>query len=194
MSLEPFDLISRLGTDLEWKTIANLGAGKCDGLISGKFRQLRCAHLINVEAYMPYYVELRLAAWATQNVENIFGSIQKWVLEQEDKSVDIVVLLDVLEHFPKEEALVLWQQFMRIARERIVVWLPFGPCAQDEYDGNPYQKHLSTWNPEDFEQPGYAVEHFPKFHLHINPPADAGWVTCYTQLVGSANENPVPVC
>jgi hypothetical protein len=72
-------------------------------------------------------------------------------------SVDAVVLLQVIEHLTKEEGYQILEAAERIARQRIVVTTPNGYVTQDEYDGNPYQRHLSDWSIEDFLSRGYRV-------------------------------------
>jgi hypothetical protein len=88
---------------------------------------------------------------------------------------DVALLLDVLEHLELSDAYELLRQLTNVVTRRILIWLPFGACPQWPYDGNVYQRHLSMWCPEMLEQYGFVVTVWKRFHLHISPPADAGW-------------------
>lgn len=63
---------------------------------------------------------------------------------------DCIIFGDVVEHMPKRTSL-------RVLRKAIsefphvVVSIPLGRYEQGEVDGNPYEKHLSTWNYEEIE-------------------------------------------
>lgn len=91
--------------------------------------------------------------------------------------VDVALMIDVLEHLPREDAERVMEILLRITRQRILIWLPLGECPIEPIHDNPYQVHLSTWHPNDPLFRGHKVEHFPRFHGHLDPPADAGWVT-----------------
>jgi hypothetical protein len=183
--LEPLDLVGRLGPDLSDKVVANLGAGRSDSPVSEQLRTMTCKRLINVERFDDYFATLATLTWATPSVINEHRDIVEWTwavhasLKWLVRDIDIILLLDVLEHFKKQQALELLDAWRDIARERIVIWLPFGPCIQEALDGNEYQRHLSTWEPEDFQRFGTEVEFLPNFHTHVAPPANAGWVIEY---------------
>jgi hypothetical protein len=75
------------------------------------------------------------------------------------KSVDTVILHDVIEHLEKEDALRLLQATEPLARRQIVVFTPLGfmpqhhPDGKDAWglDGGHWQEHRSGWQPEDFD-------------------------------------------
>lgn len=73
------------------------------------------------------------------------------------KSVDAVVLLDVIEHFHKKDGLRLLKKAEAIARKSVIVLTPNGFYAQDELGGNPYQIHKSGWSVRDLKDMGYRV-------------------------------------
>jgi SAM-dependent methyltransferase len=73
------------------------------------------------------------------------------------KSFDCVILLDVIEHFKKEDGLIILQKLENIAQNRIIVFTPNGFQPQEEHSGNPYQKHLSGWSVSEFIGLGYRV-------------------------------------
>ena len=84
-------------------------------------------------------------------------------------AVDVITLIDSLEHFPEAEVLDVLQQAERIARRRVVVASPRGEFPQAGYDafglgGEEWQQHRSTWEPSDFLELGYRVIVVRGFH------------------------------
>lgn len=75
------------------------------------------------------------------------------------KSVDTIMLNDVIEHLEKDEALELLKASQNIARKQIAVFTPLGFMPQHHADGidawgfngGHWQEHRSGWNPEDFD-------------------------------------------
>jgi len=72
---------------------------------------------------------------------------------------DAVVICDVLEHLDKTDVdkTKLFEKLERMATKKIILFTPNGYVDNDEVDGDPYQKHLSAWEPEDFTGRGYKV-------------------------------------
>ncbi len=87
------------------------------------------------------------------------GTWQDAVQMMPSSSVDTVVLLDVIEHLPKEDGRRLLDATVAIARSQVVVFTPLGFMAQGDLedkdawglDGTDWQVHRSGWSPEDFD-------------------------------------------
>lgn len=168
-TLAPFDLLGRLG-DVTNMVVANLGAGHCASPISRQILDLKCASLTNVEIFEPYYKELIGFKYAAANVTTHNVDILAWLLGCQDKCVDVVLMIDVLEHFDRAQAAKILHHVQRIARGCMWLWIPIGNCPQDAYDGNSYQRHFSTWYQADFKG-----RHFEYFHM-IHGHSSAAWV------------------
>lgn len=168
----PLSLSERLPDNIEELSVLNLGAGSCSSDISRQVVQLKFKHLTNVEIWPAAFIKLQSLKFATDTVENIMSDAYAYVMHQEEPC-DVVLLIDVLEHFVLNDAIALLDKCRKISK-RVVIFLPIGECRQDALDGNPYQKHASTWTLDDFE--GASVEYLPKFHKHFAPPVDAAWV------------------
>lgn len=78
-------------------------------------------------------------------------------LEIREKSFDVVMFLDVLEHFTKEEGEDLINKAERIARRKVIIFTPNGFLDQHEYDDNIFQLHKSGWTVADFKRRGYRT-------------------------------------
>lgn len=91
------------------------------------------------------------------------------------RSVDTVMLVDVIEHLEKEEALGLLQATERIARRQVAIFTPLGFLPQEHTDGKDawgldgaqWQEHKSGWQPEDFGE-GWEVFVTKVFHTADN--------------------------
>ena len=78
----------------------------------------------------------------------------------EAKSYDAVVIFDVMEHLPKQVAEnndYLFKNMERCARKKVICFTPNGFVENDEVDGDPWQAHLSAWEPDDYKKRGYKV-------------------------------------
>lgn len=73
---------------------------------------------------------------------------------------DAVVLCDVLEHLPRPEVRNsgLFDIIEAAARKKVILFTPNGFIENDEVDGDPYQAHVSAWEPEDYLKRGYTVK------------------------------------
>lgn len=78
-----------------------------------------------------------------------------------DKSIDTIFLIDVIEHLPKDEGMMLLRRTEGIARKQIVLFTPLGFVAQHTLEGGKdawglsgaeWQEHKSGWFPEDFDE------------------------------------------
>ena len=63
---------------------------------------------------------------------------------------DVILLIDVLEHFPKERGVTLLNKLLEHTNKALIVSTPINPAPQEEYLGNAREAHLSNWVPEDF--------------------------------------------
>jgi len=172
-----FQLPPHLPRGYEQMEILNLGAGHCSSPISEQFLTLKCRNLTNVEVFRPVFNQLVGLNFAS-SVENVCEDIRIFVGGLAEGSYDVVIMLDVLEHFTKEDGQKILKAITRIARKGVCLFLPMKECPQDDYEGNPYQRHLSTWVAEEFPTP-WVVEYYEEFHTHVDPPADAAWVMLY---------------
>lgn len=74
-----------------------------------------------------------------------------------DRTFDVVVLSHVIEHFTRDEGMDVLRCVEALAKHLVYVETPFGFLEQTDYDGNPFQRHLSGWFPADFRARGYTV-------------------------------------
>lgn len=77
---------------------------------------------------------------------------------------DVAVAHHVIEHMPKQGGLRLLERLEKHARKLVIVGAPHGWFGDNAHiaqaTGNPFNRHVSTWTPDDLVSRGYEVEHF----------------------------------
>lgn len=103
------------------------------------------------------------AAEATGAYKTIIkADITKLPQELLAKKYDVVFSSMAVEHIPKAEALALIKQMEAMSLKRTVVttivgFYGFCPLDANGEERNPYQIHVSGWEPEEFRQLGYVT-------------------------------------
>lgn len=62
---------------------------------------------------------------------------------------DVILMVDVLEHFTKEQGMKLLDDLL-LHTKALIISTPSNPSPQGEYLGNHFETHLSRWTPADF--------------------------------------------
>jgi ubiquinone/menaquinone biosynthesis C-methylase UbiE len=128
------DLIRSELDNANVKSVLDVGCGEGNSIeLIGK-RDM----LVGIDTWKPY---LEKAKERKIYDELICKDIKK--MDFKDKSFDAVIFISVLEHLTKEDGLKVIEDIQRIARKLVVVMTPSSFFEQDEFDDNPYQKHLS---------------------------------------------------
>lgn len=76
---------------------------------------------------------------------------------------DTAMFIDSIEHIPKQSANKLLDKLQHDF-DRILIFCPEGKCEQGEVDGNPYQKHLSTWRLKEFRSRDFICKSVKNYH------------------------------
>lgn len=102
-----------------------------------------------------------------------------------EKSVDTVILVDVIEHLEKEEGRALLRQTEKLARQQVIIFTPLGFMPQHHADGKDawglsgadWQEHKSGWLPEDFEGEDWRFFAAREFHTvdSLNQPLEKAY-------------------
>ena len=174
-------------------TVLDVGCG-----VGTTLKEFCCPIKIGVDAHRPY---LENAKYGEQFIKLNFTAERLNELFLPN-SLDSVTLIDVIEHFEKEVGFNVLRQVEEIAAKRVIVFTPRGFFKQIDVDhyglgGESYQRHRSGWEVEDFQELGYNVVIFSKFHDQKNKaflqvygedaePIDAllAWKDCH--LLGSS--------
>jgi len=88
----------------------------------------------------------------------IRGDIRR--LPFKDKTFDIVLASEVIEHMKKEEGTLLLKELERICKEKIILTTPNGYWPQSNIGNNPHEIHISGWSCSDFKKEGFKAYGF----------------------------------
>lgn len=71
---------------------------------------------------------------------------------------DCILLIDVLEHFKKEEGKEFIKELMSHVNKSLIISTPRYPAKQEEYLGNKYEEHKSKWSIIDFVEYDFSYK------------------------------------
>jgi len=83
-----------------------------------------------------------------------------------DKTFDIALCMNVLEHLQREEGFKLIADLELVTRRQIIVWVPIGLFEPGALDNNPWQAHRSAWSEDDLTRLGFTVKARLSFHIY----------------------------
>jgi len=132
------------------ETALDIGAG--EGTYAKLFPKLKWT---GVEIWEPYVEKYNLRGLYP---DFHISDARTW---DTDKRFDVCFLGDVLEHMKRGEAQDLVRRAKRWAAT-VIISIPLGHHPQDEYEGNPYERHVTDhWTDEDvkraFGKPTWSV-------------------------------------
>lgn len=140
----------RIGPD---DTVLDLGCG-----IMQASDDMRAKIILGVDIWEKYL----------DHIKNVHPTMRVSMSELDrfmDKSYDVVICLDVVEHLEKDLALKVIDECKRICRKRAIIYTPSEfkdnmGSVQNAWDlgENPHQRHLCVLNNNDFESRGYNTE------------------------------------
>ena len=141
-------LVSCLQNELsDCETVLDLGCGPdsplqyCEGI----------KYSIGVEAFKPYLFQSQKRKIHTKylgkKIEDLTFS---------PRSFDAVIIIEVLEHLPRELGEKTLEKASKWARKKVIVSTPNGYFPMDNVDKNSWQKHRSGWVVKDFLKRGFV--------------------------------------
>lgn len=151
----PWILATAIGDDV--KTVLDVGCGTGD--LMAMLAKGKNWNVTGVELFD----DAIKAAEATGAYKKIIkADITKLPKEVTDQRFDVVFSSMAVEHIPKGEALALIRQMETMSTKRTVVttivgFYGFCPLDANGVEKNPYQIHVSGWEPEEFRQMGYVT-------------------------------------
>lgn len=160
-------------------SVLDLGCGPSSPLGRIKNRLKTDLYSVGVDDFDPYLEKNKI-----NNIHFKYVKSNILNIDFPEKSFDCALLIDVIEHFEKDDFINFIPKLEKIANKIIVV-TPNGFVEQDEYDGNDYQIHKSGWTVADLEKIGFKCFGISghkslrgKFALPIIKPAFVGNMIC----------------
>jgi SAM-dependent methyltransferase len=133
--------------------VVDIGCGRGIGGALGRvYRNPQT--LVGVDAFRPYLESLRQLHVYSDLVRLDLSRTPR--LPFRPQSFDVGLALEVIEHLPMAEGKALLADLKETCA-RVIVSTPNEFFDQDEYDANPFQRHLSFWHVRDFESLGFDV-------------------------------------
>ena len=74
---------------------------------------------------------------------------------------DVILLIDVIEHFEKEEGYRLINKLLEHTNKSLIISTPLYPAKQQDYNGNYYEQQKSRWFITDFIDFDYSFKYIP---------------------------------
>lgn len=131
-----------------------VGCGTYSDLMRDKLKQ----HWIGIEVWAPYVTRYNLEK---KYDHLVIGDIRFLDLQRIDSKPDLVIIGDCLEHLVTEDAIQVIKRLQSWSKN-IIISLPIGDCPQGAWEGNAFERHLSTWSHEQvrhlFDGSGWIVE------------------------------------
>ncbi|MBU1135990.1 MAG: hypothetical protein KJ559_00575 [Nanoarchaeota archaeon] len=135
----------------DYKSVLYIGARTDRFDFSQEFRKANYKITV-VEAYKENVEYLKKIPWLK---EVIYQDIRKF---KSSKKYDIVFWWHGPEHIEKEELKKTLKKLESMCNKIIVLGCPWGDIKLKELSKNPYEKHLSDFDGDEFEKLGYSVE------------------------------------
>jgi len=144
--------ILKLAPDIfKHKTVLYVGA-RTDRFDFGKNFKVKGFEIDVLEIFPDNVEYLKKIKWL-RNV--ILGDVRNPPM---DVKYDVVFWWHGCEHIKKEELKPTLEKLERIATKLVVLGCPYGIYRQDALHGNPYERHISAYEPKDFEELGYNTD------------------------------------
>jgi len=147
---------------LDNKIVLDLGCGRgIWGYLMRSERMGDNAYLIGIDLYKPYLQFCK----KYQVYDNILIADVRF-LPFKDKSVDVVLAIEIIEHLEKDEGYKFIDNIERICKEKIIISTPNGWREQNAINEPQSQRHKSSWTVKYFKKRGYKIR---GFGLKIHP-------------------------
>lgn len=130
------------------ESVLDLGCGPSSPLQHCK----NIKYSVGVEVFEPYIEEAK-----KKQIHNKYLNKKINELVLKERSFDAVILIEVLEHLPREDGEQILRKAENWARKKVIVSTPNGFIHQIELDNNPSQKHLSGWNCKIMKKLGFEI-------------------------------------
>ena len=135
------------GLDRQGRDILDVGGGWGEPM---KFlaKNHKWQRKVNADIFLPHLKESK-----KKRIYDDYVLCDARYLPFKEKSFDIVLCLEVIEHMPKEDGFKLLSSLEELARKQVILSTPVGEEMNPELDSY----HLCSWPPAEFCELGYKV-------------------------------------
>ncbi|MFA6194052.1 MAG: class I SAM-dependent methyltransferase [Parcubacteria group bacterium] len=148
------------------ESVLDLGCGPSSPLQYCK----NVKYSVGVETFRPSLEESKKRKIHTEYIEK---KVEK--VDFPENSFDAVIMIEVLEHLPENIGYAMLEKADKWAKKKVIVSTPNGFLPQNQYDGNPFQKHLSGWEIRMMKKLGFRCRGLSGFKfIRYDAPIEAG--------------------
>lgn len=140
--------------DKKGETILDLASGLGRPMQMIKLR-MKVKKAVGVDLFGPYIEKTRAEHIHDQY---ILEDIRR--VKFPEKSFDIVIASDVLEHLQKKDAWKVLENMEKWAKKQVIIRTPIGEHYHPIEDDNVLQLHVSAFQPDDFIKRGYKINKY----------------------------------
>lgn len=121
---------------------------------------LRTTDITAVDLYQPY---LDVINKYYGHVKTVCENAAEYVSNQPSRSVDVISLIDAIEHMTKKDGLKCLKNSKRVAKKSVLVFTPEGFVKNTPHDawnisgGDEFQEHISGWEIKELESLGFEL-------------------------------------
>lgn len=141
------------------KSVVDLGAGKFEYLTHPTHPAVQ--ERIGLEIHAPYLKTV------PPGVTPILGDMRDWKKLIPEHARDVALMIDTLEHIPKEDGEKMLAELTAEFR-KVLVFTPLGFMPQDHRQvwerDNVHQDHVSGWTSEELQKFGFQTHEEPSYH------------------------------
>jgi hypothetical protein len=135
--------------------VLNVGIGSGLSGLGSQLPFFRFKHLENIDIHEPYIETAKSLIWDAEKVT--FRNID--VRNVNIDEYDSVLMFDVIEHLPKEDAIEILKKI-----KNGVLFVPIETVFRPNDTDVASQEHLSAWTESDFVDLGFRTKLLPDFH------------------------------
>jgi len=141
------------------QSILDIGCGQGFPMKMIKNR-MKVKKSVGVDLFKPY---IEIGKKFKIHDQYVISDIRK--LKFKNRSFDVVLALQILEHLNKKDAWKVVEKMEKIAKKQIIIATPIGKMYHPVVDNNKLQLHISDFYPEEFEKRGYKIIRFGRKEL-----------------------------
>jgi len=145
-------ILDVLPNNLDGLIVLDVGCGFGEWGFLIKTRKQGAPYIIGMDIWLPYLEKLH-----PLNIYNELIQADAPYVPLKSKSIDIALACEVLEHLPKGQGNILLKELERVTKKLIVISTPLN-YPQKDVHGNPYERHVTEWAPDELKQLGFKVE------------------------------------
>lgn len=109
----------------------------------------------------PQYLEALNNAYA--GIKTVLSDASDYIKKAKSNSVDVVSMIDAIEHMTKSRGLQTLKDAIRVTRKQVLVFTPEGFVKNEPHDAwgisgaDKHQLHLSGWEIDEMEKLGFKL-------------------------------------